>query len=43
MGLAVKQSSEDLARALQAAMNGLMAAGTVGQFFKQAKVGWRQP
>ena len=43
VGLAVKKSSDDLARALQAAMNGLMTAGTVGQFFKQAKVGWRQP
>jgi ABC-type amino acid transport substrate-binding protein len=43
VGLAVRRESEDLAHALQAAMNELSASGQLGRIFAAAKVGWRQP
>jgi len=43
VGLAVKKESEDLARALQAAVNTLAENGELGKMFATAKVGWRKP
>ncbi|WP_234413707.1 ABC transporter substrate-binding protein [Ideonella sp. A 288] len=43
VGLAVKKESEDLAHALQAAMNGLTESGEVGRLFQAGRVGWRKP
>jgi ABC-type amino acid transport substrate-binding protein len=43
VGLAVKKESEDLARALQAAVNTLTENGELGKMFATAKVGWRKP
>jgi ABC-type amino acid transport substrate-binding protein len=43
IGMAVKKESEDLARALQAAVNTLTENGEMGRMFAAAKVGWRKP
>lgn len=43
IGLAVKKESDDLARALQAAINTLNENGEMAKFFAAAKVGWRKP
>ena len=43
IGMAVKKESEDLARALQAAVNTLTDNGELGRMFAAAKVGWRKP
>ncbi len=43
VGLAVKKDAQDLAQALQAAMNGLAQSGEIGRIFSRAKVGWRAP
>jgi ABC-type amino acid transport substrate-binding protein len=43
VGMAVKKESEDLARALQAAINALADNGELGKMFAAAKVGWRKP
>ncbi len=43
IGMAVKKESEDLARALQTAVNGLTDNGELGRMFAAGKVGWRKP
>ncbi|MEK8049332.1 transporter substrate-binding domain-containing protein [Ideonella sp. DXS22W] len=43
VGCAVKKESEDLAQAVQAAMNGLATSGELKRMFNAAKVTWRQP
>ncbi|OGB00178.1 MAG: ABC transporter substrate-binding protein [Burkholderiales bacterium RIFCSPHIGHO2_12_FULL_69_20] len=43
VGLAVKKDSEDLAHALQAAVNAVADNGELGKMFAAAKVGWRKP
>ena len=43
IGMAVKKESEDLARALQAAVNTLTENGEMGRMFAAARVGWRKP
>jgi ABC-type amino acid transport substrate-binding protein len=43
IGLAVKKESDDLARALQAAINTLNENGEMAKFFAAAKVSWRKP
>lgn len=43
VGMAVKKESEDLARALQAAVNALTDNGDLGRMFAAAKVSWRKP
>lgn len=43
VGLAVKKESEDLARALQAAVNQLTESGELGRLFAAGRVGWRKP
>ncbi len=43
IGLAVKKESDDLARALQAAVNTLNESGEMAKLFAAAKVGWRKP
>lgn len=43
IGLAVKKESDDLARALQAAVNTLVNNGEMGRFFAAGKVSWRKP
>ncbi|MDT7837162.1 substrate-binding periplasmic protein [Aquabacterium sp. OR-4] len=43
VGCAVKKESEDLAQAVQAAMNGLASSGELKRMFNAAKVTWRQP
>lgn len=43
VGLAVKKQNDDLARALQAAINTLNDNGEMGRFFAASKVGWRKP
>jgi ABC-type amino acid transport substrate-binding protein len=43
IGMAVKKQSEDLARALQAAVNTLNDNGEMGRMFAAAKVSWRKP
>lgn len=43
IGMAVKRESEDLALALQAAVNQLTENGELGRFFAAGKVGWRKP
>lgn len=43
VGMAVKRESEDLARALQAAVNALAANGELARMFAAAKVSWRKP
>ncbi|OYU73537.1 MAG: ABC transporter substrate-binding protein, partial [Burkholderiales bacterium PBB5] len=42
-GCAVKREAEDLARELQAAMNGLASSGALAKLFAASKVAWRQP
>ena len=43
VGMAVKKDADDLARALQAAVNGLTESGELGRMFAAGKVGWRKP
>ena len=43
VGLAVRKESDDLARALQEAVNGLASSGELGRVFAVAKVAWRKP
>lgn len=43
VGCAVKKSADDLAQALQAAMNTLAANGELGRIFAAGKVAWRKP
>lgn len=43
VGMAVKKESEDLAHALQGAVNALADSGELGRMFAAAKVGWRKP
>lgn len=43
VGMAVKKESEDLARALQAAVNTPTDNGDLGRRFAAGKVGWRKP
>ena len=43
VGLAVKRESEDLAQALQAAVNGLVESGEMARLFGAANVSWRKP
>ncbi|MES2718341.1 MAG: transporter substrate-binding domain-containing protein [Pseudomonadota bacterium] len=43
IGMAVKKESEDLARALQAAVNALTESGELGKMFAAGKVSWRKP
>lgn len=43
VGLAVKKSSDDLAQALQAAINTLNENGEMAKIFAAAKVSWRKP
>ena len=43
IGMAVKKESEDLARALQAAVNSLNDGGEMARMFAAAKVSWRKP
>ena len=43
VGMAVKKESDDLARALQAAVNTLTDNGDLGRMFAAARVGWRKP
>jgi ABC-type amino acid transport substrate-binding protein len=43
IGMAVKKESEDLARALQAAINTLADNGELGRMFAAGKVSWRKP
>ncbi|MDZ7813213.1 MAG: transporter substrate-binding domain-containing protein [Ideonella sp.] len=41
VGCAVKAEAQDLAQALQAAMNGLASSGKLAEMFAQARVKWR--
>ena len=41
VGLAVKNDAADLAQALQAAVDGLIAQGRMQQIFSKGKLGWR--
>ena len=43
VGLAVKKQSDDLAQALQAAVNTVTENGELGRMFAAAKVNWRKP
>jgi ABC-type amino acid transport substrate-binding protein len=43
VGMAVKKESQDLALALQAAVNQLTENGELGRLFAAGKVGWRKP
>ena len=43
VGMAVKKSADDLAQALQLALNDLASSGELGKLFAAAKVGWRKP
>ncbi len=43
VGCAVKKESDDLAQAVQLAMNGLASSGELKRMFNAAKVTWRQP
>jgi ABC-type amino acid transport substrate-binding protein len=43
VGLAVKQEADDLAQALQGAINGLADSGELGRIFAAGKLGWRKP
>ena len=43
VGLAVKKSNDDLAQALQGAINTLAGNGELGLMFAAAKVSWRKP
>jgi ABC-type amino acid transport substrate-binding protein len=43
VGMAVKKESDDLARALQAAVNTLTESGELGRLFAAGKVAWRKP
>ena len=43
VGLAVKKASDDLAQALQAAINTLNENGEMAKMFAAAKVSWRKP
>jgi len=43
VGLAVKREADDLAQALQSALNGLAGSGELARIFGRAKVAWRAP
>jgi ABC-type amino acid transport substrate-binding protein len=43
IGMAVKKENEDLAHALQAAINTLTDNGELGRMFAASKVSWRKP
>ena len=43
VGLAVKKDAQDLAQALQAALNGLAQSGDLGRLFAKGQVNWRAP
>ena len=43
VGLAVKKAHDDLAQALQGAINTLASNGELGQMFAAGKVAWRKP
>ena len=43
VGLAVKKEADDLAQALQGAINTLATNGELGRMFAAGKVGWRKP
>ena len=43
VGLAVKKSNDDLAQALQGAINTLATSGELGRMFAAGKVSWRKP
>ncbi len=43
VGMAVKTSADDLAQALQGALNTLASSGELGRMFAAAKVSWRKP
>jgi ABC-type amino acid transport substrate-binding protein len=43
VGMAVKKDADDLARALQSAVNGLTESGELGRLFAAGKVAWRKP
>lgn len=43
VGLAVKKDAQDLAQALQAALNGLAQSGDLGRLFAKGQVTWRAP
>lgn len=43
VGMAVKKDAQDLAQALQAALNGLAQSGELGRLFGKGKVAWRAP
>jgi ABC-type amino acid transport substrate-binding protein len=43
VGLAVKKDAQDLAQALQAALNELARSGELGRIFARGKVAWRAP
>ena len=43
VGMAVKKSADDLAQALQLALNDLASSGELGKLFAAAMVGWRKP
>lgn len=43
VGLAVKKDAQDLAQALQAAINSVAQSGELGNIFARGKVAWRAP
>ena len=43
VGLAVKKEADDLAAALQSAINQLASSGELGRMFAAGRVGWRRP
>ncbi|WP_119154524.1 substrate-binding periplasmic protein [Caldimonas tepidiphila] len=43
VGLAVKREADDLAKALQEAVNGLQQSGKLGEIFAAGNVSWRRP
>lgn len=43
IGMAVKKENDDLAQALQAAVNALVDNGELARMFAAGKVGWRKP
>lgn len=43
VGLAVKKDAQDLAQALQAALNGLAQSGELARIFERGRLSWRAP
>lgn len=43
VGLAVKKDAQDLAQALQGALNELARSGELGRIFERSQLGWRAP